>query len=119
MRLLPDGNYGSEDARYICLGRSVSSRPLFSVFWTDGKRYRVIISREMTKEEEIEDAFAAGLIGKRLRRALLRHQEGESLGHLRIMQRALEHTTFARARQLARSKEDAPDDCPEKDECAT
>ena len=52
VRLLPDGNYGSEDARYICLGRSVSSRPLFSVFWTDGKRYRVIISRKMTKEEE-------------------------------------------------------------------
>ena len=52
VRLLPDGDYGSGDARYICLGRSVGHRPLFSVFWTDGKRYRVIISREMTKEEE-------------------------------------------------------------------
>jgi uncharacterized DUF497 family protein len=52
VRLLPDGDYGSEDARYICLGRSVGLRPLFSVFWTDGKRYRVIISREMTKDEE-------------------------------------------------------------------
>ena len=52
VRLLPDGNYGNQEARYICLGRSVGNRPLFSVFWTDGKRYRVIISREMTKEEE-------------------------------------------------------------------
>ena len=52
VRLLPDGGYGDDEARYFCLGRSVGSRPILSVFWTDGKRYRVIVSREMTKEEE-------------------------------------------------------------------
>ena len=52
VRLIPDGGYGDDEARYVCLGRSVNGRPLFSVFWTDGKRYRVIVAREMSKEEE-------------------------------------------------------------------
>lgn len=53
IRLLPDldATAGSE-ARYFILGRSISNRPVFSVFWTDGKRYRVILSRIMTTEEE-------------------------------------------------------------------
>lgn len=54
VRLIPDGSYGDGDARYFCLGRSVNNRPIFSVFWTDGKRYRVIVAREMSAEE---DAF--------------------------------------------------------------
>ena len=52
VRLLPDGTYAEGDARYFCLGRSVGNRPIISVFWTDGKRYRVIVSREMSKDEE-------------------------------------------------------------------
>ena len=51
VKLLPDGEYGSKESRYFCLGKTVRNRPLFSVFWTDGKRYRVILSREMTEDE--------------------------------------------------------------------
>ena len=51
IRLLPEIDDGERDARYFCLGKSLSNRPLFSVFWTDGKRYRVILSREMTDAE--------------------------------------------------------------------
>lgn len=47
IRLLPDGVEG----RYFNLGRTLGSRGLFSVFWTDGKNYRVILSREFTPEE--------------------------------------------------------------------
>lgn len=51
IKLLPDGEYGSKEARYFCLGKSLQNRPLFSVFWTDGKNYRVIVSRVMTEDE--------------------------------------------------------------------
>jgi len=51
LRLLPDSDYGAGEARYFCLGKSVRSRAIFSVFWTDGKRYRVILAREMTNDE--------------------------------------------------------------------
>ena len=52
IRLLPDmGEALAGDARYFILGKSVSGRTLFTVFWTDGKRYRVIQSRPMTEAE--------------------------------------------------------------------
>ena len=51
IRLLPEGAESSEHARYFNLGRSVGDRGIFTVFWTDGKRYRVILSRDMTPEE--------------------------------------------------------------------
>jgi uncharacterized DUF497 family protein len=50
IRLLPDLD-SSKEARYFILGKSISGTPLFTVFWTDGKRYRVIISRPMTEAE--------------------------------------------------------------------
>ena len=40
-----------EKARYFNLGKSVGDRGIFTVFWTDGKRYRAILSRDMTPEE--------------------------------------------------------------------
>jgi len=53
IRLLPELEEGaSREARYFILGRSISGRALFTVFWTDGRRYRVILSRPMTPEEE-------------------------------------------------------------------
>ncbi len=50
IRLLPDSDAPGE-ARYFILGKSVAGRALFTVFWTDGKRYRVIQTRPMTEAE--------------------------------------------------------------------
>jgi uncharacterized DUF497 family protein len=50
LRLLPDST-PSAGNRYFNLGRAVNNRPLLTIFWTDGKKYRVIFSREMTPEE--------------------------------------------------------------------
>ncbi len=51
IRLLPEDVGDAEHARYFNLGRSVNDRGVFTVFWTDGKKYRAIYSREMTPEE--------------------------------------------------------------------
>jgi uncharacterized DUF497 family protein len=51
LRLLPDRVEDDEKARYFNLGKSVADRGVFTVFWTDGKRYRAIAAREMTPEE--------------------------------------------------------------------
>ena len=51
IRLLPNDLPSDDDARYFCLGKSLSNRAIFSVFWTDGKGYRVIIARDMTEQE--------------------------------------------------------------------
>jgi len=51
IRLLPETELPGGEARYFALGRTISNRNLFSVFWTDGKNYRVIFSREMTDDE--------------------------------------------------------------------
>jgi uncharacterized DUF497 family protein len=54
IRLLPDtDDVSASEARYFILGKSVAGRGLFTVFWTDGKRYRVIQSREMTEAENV------------------------------------------------------------------
>ncbi len=50
LRILPD-TQSSTAARYFNLGKYMPGRPIFTVFWTDGKRYRAIYSREMTPEE--------------------------------------------------------------------
>jgi uncharacterized DUF497 family protein len=50
LRLLPD--YAHGEARYFNLGRAADGRAIFSVFWTDGKGFRVIAARLMTKDEE-------------------------------------------------------------------
>jgi len=53
IRIMPDGDERpAGETRYYILGRSVAGTPIFSVFWTDGKRYRVIASREMTEAEQ-------------------------------------------------------------------
>ena len=50
LRLLPDDAPDGE-SRFFNLGKSLSDRAIFSVFWTDGKKYRVVLSREMTPGE--------------------------------------------------------------------
>lgn len=51
LKLLPDQD--KEESRYFNLGRSMTNRYIFAVFWTDGKKYRVIAARSMTEEEII------------------------------------------------------------------
>ena len=51
LRFLPDSGYTTE-ARYFNLGKSMTGRAIFTVFWTDGKAYRAIFARDMTPEEE-------------------------------------------------------------------
>ena len=52
LRLLPDGEQEDDTkARYFNLGKSIDDRGIFTVFWTDGKKYRAILAREMTPEE--------------------------------------------------------------------
>ncbi len=51
IRLLPDDEEADKESRYFALGRSMRNRPLFSVFWTDGKNYRVVLARDMTEGE--------------------------------------------------------------------
>lgn len=51
IRLLPETDQDDADARYFLLGKTLISRFLFSVFWTDGKNYRVIFCREMSETE--------------------------------------------------------------------
>lgn len=53
LKLLPDNadDSAGRNARYFNLGRALGGTPIFSVFWTDGKKYRVIFSRPMTSEE--------------------------------------------------------------------
>jgi len=50
LRILPDTVHATE-ARYFNLGKSMSGRAIFTVFWTDGKAYRAIFARDMTPEE--------------------------------------------------------------------
>ena len=55
IRLMPElGGSPALNNRYFLLGRSAAGKGLFTVFWTDGKSYRVVQSREMT---EAESAF--------------------------------------------------------------
>lgn len=51
VRLLPEGIEDDAKARFFNLGKTVSERGVFSLFWTDGKKYRVIYARDMTPEE--------------------------------------------------------------------
>ncbi|MBP82392.1 MAG: hypothetical protein CMO61_00925 [Verrucomicrobiales bacterium] len=51
IRLLPESESGDGEARYFSLGKTLSSRYLFSAFWTDGKNYRVIFCRDTTDDE--------------------------------------------------------------------
>ena len=50
LRIMPE-TAGETPARYFNLGKSITGRAIFTVFWTDGKSYRAIFARDMTEEE--------------------------------------------------------------------
>ena len=52
IRLLPESSNDAAETRFFALGKSISNRYLFSVFWTDGKAYRVILCRDATEDEQ-------------------------------------------------------------------
>ncbi len=53
IRIMPEiEEVAGREARYFILGRGISNRAIFSVFWTDGKRYRVVFARQMSPDEE-------------------------------------------------------------------
>ena len=53
LRLLPEMEIGGVDkVRYFNLGKSMSGRGIFTLFWTDGKRIRCILSRPLSPEEQ-------------------------------------------------------------------
>ncbi|MCB1079114.1 MAG: BrnT family toxin [Verrucomicrobiae bacterium] len=53
IRLLPETGAEAAEARYFNLGKTLANRGVFSIFWTDGKNYRVILARETTEEERV------------------------------------------------------------------
>ncbi len=51
IRMLPENESDGGEARYYNLGKTINNRHLFAVFWTDGKRCRVVLCREMIEDE--------------------------------------------------------------------
>ncbi|MEO6787584.1 MAG: BrnT family toxin [Chthoniobacteraceae bacterium] len=52
LRLMPDVEIaGADAARYFNLGKSIEGRAVFTIFRSDGKKIRCLLSREMTPEE--------------------------------------------------------------------
>ena len=51
IRLMPEALGSDAKTRFFNLGITVGGRGIFSLFWTDGKKYRVIFAREMVPEE--------------------------------------------------------------------
>ena len=52
IRLFPGSPRFSRESRAFCLGRTLTGRPVFTVYRSDGKTVRVIAARSMTEEEE-------------------------------------------------------------------
>ena len=52
IRLIPDSARFAGESRAFCFGRTLTGRGIFSVYRSDGKRVRVIGSRQMTEEED-------------------------------------------------------------------
>ena len=51
IKLLPDASRFSAQARYFNMGRSATGVGIFSVYRTNGKQVRVIVSRPFTEDE--------------------------------------------------------------------
>jgi hypothetical protein len=53
LRLFPEDQGICTEPRYYNLGKSLRGRAVFSVFWTDGKKHRVVFARDMTASEHV------------------------------------------------------------------
>ena len=51
LRLLPDANRFSRQARFFCIGKTLGGKGLFTVYTSTGKIIRVITARVMTDQE--------------------------------------------------------------------
>jgi uncharacterized DUF497 family protein len=51
LRLLPDANRFSRQARFFCIGKTLGGKGLFIVYTSTGKVIRVITARVMTEQE--------------------------------------------------------------------
>jgi uncharacterized DUF497 family protein len=51
IRLIPDSLRFAKESRAFSLGKTLAGKGVFSVYRADGKRVRVIVSRQMTAEE--------------------------------------------------------------------
>ncbi|MCX6934789.1 MAG: BrnT family toxin [Verrucomicrobia bacterium] len=51
LRILPGGGPMAEHSRFLCLGKGLSGKPLFSLYSSDGHRMRPIATRAMTESE--------------------------------------------------------------------
>ena len=52
LRLAPDEKSFTAQARYICLGKTLEGKGIFSIYRSNGKQTRVISSRSFCTEEE-------------------------------------------------------------------
>ena len=53
LRLMPDVEIaGTGHVRYFNMGKSIEGRGIFTIFWSDGKKIRCILAREMCHEEQ-------------------------------------------------------------------
>ncbi|MBM4455321.1 MAG: BrnT family toxin [Verrucomicrobia bacterium] len=51
LRILPGGGPLAEHSRFLCLGKGLSGKPIFSVYSSDGRKMRPIVSRLMSEPE--------------------------------------------------------------------
>jgi len=51
LRILPAGGPLAEQSRFLNLGRTLSGKPVFSLYSSDGNRMRPLASRPMTESE--------------------------------------------------------------------
>ena len=51
IRLIPDNERGDGEVRFYLVGRTIGNRGLFLSFWTNGKKARVVASRELSDDE--------------------------------------------------------------------
>ena len=51
-KLAPDHKTFTQQARYFCLGKTLSGKGVFSIYRSNGNQTRVICARPLTAEEE-------------------------------------------------------------------